>query len=61
MKDKAGDTVRVLYAHNPDDSMSGPSYWGTYNSPSNNKGTVDSKVVTVTYVIQGYGAMIPAP
>lgn len=61
MKDEAGNTVRALYALNPDDSMSGPSDWRTYDSPVNSSGTVMDKEVVVTYVIKGYGAMIPAP
>jgi LPXTG-motif cell wall-anchored protein len=61
MKDEVGNTVRALYALNPDNSMSGPSDWRTYDSPVNSSGTVDSKEVVVTYVIKRYGAMIPAP
>lgn len=61
IKDENGNRVNGLLAPQPDGSMSGIEHWRNYDVPVNTSGTVMDKEVVVTYVIKGYGVMIPAP
>lgn len=61
IKDENGNQVNGLLAPQPDGSMSGIEHWRNYDVPVNTSGTVMDKEVVVTYVIKGYGVMIPAP
>lgn len=61
IKDENGNRINGLLAPQPDESMSGIEHWRNYDVPVNTSGTVMDKEVVVTYVIKGYGVMIPAP
>lgn len=61
IKDENGNRINGLLAPQPDGSMSGIEHWRNYDVPVNTSGTVMDKEVVVTYVIKGYGVMIPAP
>lgn len=61
IKDENGNRINGLLAVQPDESMSGIEHWRNYDVPVNTSGTVMDKEVIVTYVIKGYGVMIPAP
>lgn len=61
IKDENGNQVNGLLAPQPDGAMSGIEHWRNYDVPVNASGTVMDKEVVVTYVIKGYGVMIPAP
>lgn len=61
IKDDKGNDVDYLISPNEDDSSSGIRYWYSPLTPHNVSGTVQDKEVTVTYIIEGYGAAIAAP